>query len=374
MRITIITGPFGCLPPIAIGAVEKIWHKVGMYWISNGQDVVFISKCPPMEMKEDANHIYIKGYDKSVNYIKDLFHDFVYSFRALYRMPKTDIVVLNTIWSPILCLFFKWKFKGVLYNVARFPKKQMGLYRNVDCLSCVSTPIKEAVLMQSPSVKNIVCVIPNPIDTSIYHMREDKSLKNCLSVVYTGRIHREKGIDLLVKAVSILKDRYDVRLKLIGATRIEDGGSGDEYVAYLNECDTHGVIDWIPPIYKPIELANEMSKGDVYCYPSVAETGESFGCAPLEAMALGMPTIVSDLDCFKDFITDGVNGLIFNHRSSNAISELANCIEMIIQNQDLKDRLAEQASKMSLKYSVDAIANQYMVVFKKILNHVKVTD
>jgi glycogen synthase len=38
----------------------------------------------------------------------------------------------------------------------------------------------------------------------------------------------------------------------------------------------------------------------------VAETGEAFGVAPIEAMAYGCAPLVSNLACFRDFIEDGV--------------------------------------------------------------------
>jgi glycosyltransferase involved in cell wall biosynthesis len=46
----------------------------------------------------------------------------------------------------------------------------------------------------------------------------------------------------------------------------------------------------------------------MFVYPCLAEQGETFGLAPLEAVACGAVPIVSDLSCFGDFITPGVNG------------------------------------------------------------------
>ena len=44
MKVNIITGPFGCLPPYAIGAVEKLWYSIGTDMRNKGHQVIFISK------------------------------------------------------------------------------------------------------------------------------------------------------------------------------------------------------------------------------------------------------------------------------------------------------------------------------------------
>lgn len=104
-KINIITSPFGCIPPYAIGAVEKRWKSCGDYYLKKGMDVVFISKSPDEEVENDENNIYIKGYGRTGSWTKDLFLDLIYSFKALWKMPKCDAVVLNTIWSPVLFAF-----------------------------------------------------------------------------------------------------------------------------------------------------------------------------------------------------------------------------------------------------------------------------
>ena len=377
-KINILTGPFCCIPPHSIGAIEKRWFSVGNHWRKKGYYVTFISKIPEKGVinKKDKDNVYIKGYKRTGNRVCDILLDLIYSYKALWNAPESDIIVINSVWGPVLYPLFKKKFKGALYNVARYPKKQMSLYKAVDCLACVSNPIKAAVIQQSSQLKEKVCVIPNPIDTNIYNSKNKKELSVTPILIYTGRVHKEKGLDILVKAISILKQQYNIEIKLriIGATKIEDGGSGDEYVSYLNSLAYSNDIEWIEAIYNPIELAQEIEKGDIYCYPSVAEKGESFGCAPLEAMGLGLPTIVSDLDCFKDFVNNGINGMIFNHRIPNAHLELADCIKKLVTDKTLYSKLSEEAIITASKFSIESVANQYMSVFNKIVNHAPIND
>ena len=359
--IDIITSPFGCIPPHAIGAVEKRWKSCGDYFRSKGIKVVFICKRP--EGGLDDGCLYVNGYERTGSWLKDFLLDFVYSFKALRKAPRADVIVLNTIWSPVLLPLFRGNFKVSVYNVARFPKHQFGLYKAVDALSCVSTAVYDSLIRQTPSVKAKSCVISNFIDTEVFCQRKTHVLPEVPCVVYSGRVHREKGLDLLVKAVEKVRENRIVSLKIIGAYDIERGGSGLGYKKELDELAHGWGIDWVEPIYSPMRLAEEMDKCDIFCYPSVAEKGETFGVAPLEAMALGLPTVVSDLDCFKDFIRDKENGLVFNHRSDFAVDDLAGRISLLLDDPVLYGLLSENASLSSRAFCVEAKAEEYLSLF-----------
>src|SRR5437868_7628952 len=67
----------------------------------------------------------------------------------------------------------------------------------------------------------------------------------------------------------------------------------------------------------------------------------SFGLAPLEAMADGCAVLVSNLDCFHDFIRDGETGFIFDHRTKS-------------DGDSLRDRKSTRlnSSHVSISYAV----------------------
>ena len=367
--INIITSPFGCIPPHAIGAVEKLWKSCGDYYLSKGIKVCFISKKPEVNISNTDTSIYVKGYGRTGSWMKDFLLDLVYSVKALWKMPKCEAVVLNTIWTPVLLPLFRWKYKVSLYNVARFPKRQFGFYKAVDVLSCVSSAVYKSLLEQTPSSEKQACVIANFIDTDIYHPYRRHQLSDHVRILYTGRVHREKGIELLVEAINKLRGNYDVSLKIIGAWDMSRGGSGKEYKDELDGLAKGWSIEWVEPIYNPMELAREMDICDIYCYPSLAEKGETFGVAPLEAMGLGIPTIVSALDCFKDFVTDKESGLIFNHRADNAVDQLVDCFEYIMDSDEHYQHLSERGAVVAFSFNIAQKADEYLTVLNNVQNH-----
>ena len=368
MKITIITGPFGCIPPYALGAIEKRWYNTGKILQEKGNTITFISKRPPLaENNDNCQHLYIKGYNRTGNFKKDLILDFIYSFKTLITLRETDIVVLNSIFSPILCRFFKNKFKVSVYNVARFPKGQIKYYSNIDRLSCVSLAVKNALIKQTPSVVTRAKVISNPVDTNSFYYRKPHK-GNEFIISYSGRVHPEKGLEILVSAYAILCNKYpQLRLKIIGPQDIRNGGGGDEYINKLASLAGKNKIDWITPIEDASLLSDEIEKCDIFCYPSVAEMGETFGVAPLEAMANGRATIVSALECFKDFVIENYNALIFDHRT-NAINNLISKIELLINNDDLRNTLAiNAANSVKENFNTNIIAEKYLEDFHELL-------
>ena len=373
MQIVIIMGPFGYIPPKGIGAIEKLWYDLALEFIKKGHGVEIISKKPVGFQvsdtgNEDIEHIYIPGYRSGAHLAKDLFFDFIYSFNALRKVKKTDILIMNTFWSPLLCRLFRYKYSVSVYNVARYPKGQYRYYCWTDMFCCVSTAVERALKKQLPDKKDKIRTINNPIDTNIYTYRE-KETTDDLIIMYHGRIHPEKGLNILVLAVETLRVKYPgINLVFVGARDIASGGGGEQYVRQLEKM-AKGRITWADPISNPSLLAEKIASCDIYCYPSVAEKGETFGVSPLEAMGIGRPVIVSALECFNDFIEDGVNGFVFDHRSPNAVEELASIIEQLMEHPDWRKEIGVEAFRSSRRFSNSHIADQYLSEFKILLNN-----
>jgi glycosyltransferase involved in cell wall biosynthesis len=371
MKITIITNTFHSIPPHAIGAVEKRWYDVGVLLSEQGHQVTFISKRVDVKKREQGNLSvrYIKGYNPKKNKLSHIFVGILYALKALLIMPKADVLVILSFWAPFLCLLFPWKYKVSVYNVFRFPKGQFKYYKHIDRLSCVSSAVYDEILKQTPSCIRQAKVIPNPVNTSVFKYCEEPTYKNKIIISYAGRVHPEKGLDILVKSFDILKQEItniDIELRIIGSRNNKEFGGGTSYVSVLEDCSNYK-IQFIDPIYDPDKLWREISKCNIFCYPSVAEKGESFGIAPLEAMATGRATVVSSLECFLEFVQDGKNALVFNHRE-NAIGNLTDVLRKLIHDSNLRKNIGEQASITALQFSTQKIANLYLEDFKFLLN------
>lgn len=185
--------------------------------------------------------------------------------------------------------------------------------------------------------------------------------------MYAGRVHKEKGLDILFDAAGLLSRKgIKVKLKIIGTTDCAKGGGGEAFVKRLSAIAPNVDVVWVDAIADAAALAQEMQAGDCFVYPSVADNGETFGVAPLEAMALGMSVVLSDLPCFGDFARPGENSLQFR-RGMDAAVRLAGEVEYLISSPREARRIAENAMRTAAEFSKEKIALQYLRSFMAML-------
>ena len=370
MNITIVQGGLLPIPPVLGGATEKIWFDLGKQFVIMGHDVTHISRkyknFPDNEVIDGVAHKRIEGYflNKSIFFI--IFFDFFYALRALRTIPNNcDIIISNNYWFPIVAFFLK---KIIYVQVGRTPGIQFKFYQRANRFivpsSATELALKKVIKLNYHSkIKIIPHPIPFDVKDKIDIVSKDKT------ILYCGRIHPKKGIENIIKAINYLNIK-NWKVDIIGPWDIEHGGGGTKYYQYLKNLIQNKNINLLPPIFDQEKLMSCYKKASIFLYPS-EDNGETFGVAPLEAMALGCVPIVSDLICFKDFIIHNQNGLIFNHNNNNSYLELAEMITTLINNNELRITLANKAMEVKKTHSLSGISNLLLKDFKLILNKSK---
>lgn len=367
LKIIILQGAFLPVPPIMGGAVEKMWYLLGQKFAARGQTVLHVSKkwsgLPDHEWIGGVEHVRVAGHSTPGSMIFRMVLDAAYTLRILSVIPQdADVIVTNTFWAPLIVPLFS---KAKIYvDVARMPKGQMRFYTAAARLRATSSPVATAIRAELPDSRHFqVGMIPNPLPYEANEAVDISSKRR--SILYCGRIHPEKGLELLASAANALPEGWT--LSIVGPWKTSEGGGGESYLGTLKTLFDASKVHFIEPIYDIGELNLLYKQAAIFVYPSVAEQGETFGLAPLEAMAWGAVPLVSDLACFKDFIVDGENGLIFNHRVSDARSRLSACLSRLIDDQALRYRLAERALKVRVTHSPDSISDLFLSDFERVM-------
>ncbi len=163
-------------------------------------------------------------------------------------------------------------------------------------------------------------------------LRQELSLGNGPILFFVGRLVREKGVHLLLEAVSRLGREFpDLRLVVAGK-----GPEADELK------DLAGRL-WIADQVRFLgfvedEKRNELFRlADVAVFPSLYEP---FGIVALEAMAYGTPLLVADTGGLREIVRHGENGAMMY---TGDVESLVNQLRWLLQNPMIRQQLAQQA-------------------------------
>lgn len=373
MRITIVTGPWLPVPALQGGAIPRLWQGLAEEFVKQGHEACIFARAFPGQPSKETIHgvRYIRwgGFEQSLSIKRDLMKDFIYAALAVKQLPQANILITNSFWFPLFAGFFQNRVGRIVINAARFPKSQYWLYLRAARVAAVSNAIRDAIAQQTPTIAARTKVFPNPIDTKLLTpITEFRNPSMQKTLLFVGRMHPEKGVHLLIEAFNCLSPRHlDWRLRLVGPIAESQGGGGSAYEKRLRDL-AHGVpVEFSGPIFDAAQLAEVYRSADLFCYPSLAERGESFGVAPLEAMATGMAPVVSSLACFHDFISENETGFYFDHRVADPANELAIRLEHAMDNWQHTLTTGKRAAEVAQRFSYTQVARKYLADFEELL-------
>lgn len=371
MRISIVTGPWLPVPAVRGGAMQKSWHGLARELARAGHEVTIVARAfpgqPPAEIFEGVHFRRIRGYSQGRHLAWDLAKDLLYAVNVLPQLPLADILVTNDFWVPALAARWRRSAGAVVVSAGRFPKGQYRLYRRAARVVAISTAVRDAIVTEQPEVGARTVVIPLPLDLELFPPTPPGSADD-RTLLYVGRVHPEKGVEILLRAFARLGERFpEWSLRIVGPVVEKEGGGGEVYLRRLRELARGQRVDFRGPVFDPAALATIYRSADLFCYPSLAERGEAFGVAALESMAAGVAPVVSDLACFRDFLRDGENGWVFDHRSPRAVEALAHTLAQAMEGPALRKRAGSAARTRAEGFSFASIAGKYLEEFSRIV-------
>jgi glycosyltransferase involved in cell wall biosynthesis len=368
MRITIVHGFFLPIPPLAGGAMEKIWWRLAREFSARGHEVVSISRrwpgLPDAETRDGVQLLRLPGRNHSRRLPANLVLDAWWSLRVLRHLPRGDILVSNNVALPALAPRLRPGSGRLVANLNRYPKGQLRTWGRIARLQAASPAIAAAAREQAPALAPLIRVTPNPIDLTLFAPRTSTRAHDEPVVLgFTGRIHPEKGLELLARAARLLASRTDLpawRIVLRGPDDIPRGGGGTAFVDRLRELagplTTDGRWSHEPPEFEPAALAPTYRACDIFVYPTQAEQGEALPVAVLEALASGLPVVATDLSCFAGYVERGRTGELVPLAA--AAEQWADALANLIRDRARRERLASQAraSVTALDFQIQADA------------------
>jgi glycosyltransferase involved in cell wall biosynthesis len=202
--------------------------------------------------------------------------------------------------------------------------------------------------------KEKIIYIPNAFDP-IYGQRVSRYVCENKRVIFVGRLEYEKAPDILLKAwCTVLKKHPGARLKILG-----DGskrGELEKLIAELNiinSVDMEGCVN---------NVRDYLVEAAVFVLPSRIE---GVPLAMLEAMAAGVPVIVTPVGDIPDVIKDHENGIFVKPHD---IEGLGDAISALLDSPETRRNLAEKARLTVQEFSMDRVGMRYIKAYDELLH------
>lgn len=246
------------------------------------------------------------------------------------------------------------RFRPWQFSYARF----LGGY--CDRLVCISESVRRHHKLHSGVPAHKYTVIHNGVDVARF--RRDSAARKRLRkewgipaghvvVGYVGRLAPEKGIDILLSAISHLGARGEP-VNVVIAGQGPRQHMVENFIRYGEggkQCRMLGFVQDVPSL---------LSAVDVVVVPS---RWEGFGLSAAEAMAAGLPVIASDVGHLQDMIVHGETGLLVERGDVVAISE---AIGSLAEDADGRKRLGAAAKKhVTSTYPIEATVSAHEALY-----------
>jgi glycosyltransferase involved in cell wall biosynthesis len=263
--------------------------------------------------------------------------------------PKAGLIAMLAAWV-VRCPVRVYTIFGFVHSSKNGPLRiLMKLTEIVSCrlanrVFCECESIRSLAIQERICPPDKLRVLPawsfNGIQSRIYgRPLHDKTAvrtalgipTDALVVGYLGRIVRDKGIRELLDAFWKLSPQWpQLRLLLIGNSEAEDSLPQSYMNALAADSRVHTVGH-------QRDIVRYLATLDILVHPSYREGLPS---APVEAQALGIPVIVTNIPGCTDAVVEGVTGLIVPPRDTGA---LAAAMESLLMDEQLRIRLGRNA-------------------------------
>ena len=213
---------------------------------------------------------------------------------------------------------------------------------------------KASQLLNLP--QDLFTFIPNGVDVSKFAPKQNSSPTSGQFVVgCCARLSEQKRLDILIRAIAKLAARNNVLLKLAG-----DGPERERLEALVVEL---GIADRVEFLGTQNDVCSFLHSLDLFAMTS---DREGLPYALLEAMATGLPTIVTGVNDMPVVVRDGVDGFVIPKGNINACTEK---IQTLISAPEMRSRFGVSARRRVCEgYSAESCLKKTLAVFESAIS------
>lgn len=344
--------------PQSLGFCREVMIKMR----AMGYEMVAVTS-PGPELDElrdkDGFHCVAVPMERHISIVRDI--KSLIRMIGVFRKEKPQVVHSMTPKAGMICMVAAWltrvpvrihTFTGLVWPTATGLKRRILMM--TDWLTCacathvipegqgVLNDLKNGGITKKPmkvlgygNVRGVDMEFWNEKNADADKMEHIKDTDK-FTFLFVGRIVRDKGINELVEAFMRVREGRNVRLLLVGQYEDNLDPVSEETRMRIEKCED---IVYAGPQYGR-DLLAYYAVSDSFVFPSYRE---GFPNTVLEAGAMGLPSIVTDINGSREIIKNGKNGMIIPPKS---VETLAEAMLRMVEDKTMRKQMAENACEM----------------------------
>lgn len=348
------------------GGAERVFVNLAEYFRNKGYQIVMVTQYRKAEEYELAD-----GIKRVISDImpqettSSRLINFYRRVRKLHRIWKEeapDLVLScvgkNNFMAIVTTMFTKTKPVVSVVGEAKeeYPNRLMRFLANL------LFPYASGVILQtersrsffSEKISRTAVILPNSLNPLFLRKRfQGEREKRIVSV---GRLDSNKNHEMMIRAFASLADRYpEYTLTIYG-----EGELREVLQKLIGSLDLENRV-FLPGVIP--DVADKIEKAAVFLLVSYSE---GISNALIEAMALGLPVIATDVPSggTQELIRHGENGWIIPTGDESAL-EIA--LDTLLSDRELTEKLGKEAHRIQERLAPDKVNEQWRKYFEKII-------
>jgi len=175
---------------------------------------------------------------------------------------------------------------------------------------------------------------------------------NEVIVISVGELQTRKNQEVALRAIAKLSNK-NVRYILCGTGELKD--------RYINLSKELGIENQVKLLGHRYDVPEILAVSDIFVHPSQRE---GFGISVIEAMAVGLPLVTSNVQGIKDYMVNGVNGYMCNPFD---VSSFTKAIKHLVENPSIRKKMSLVNIEKAKQYSVGNSIKEVDEVIQNIL-------
>ena len=329
--------------------------------LSEKYEVVALSspgpEFPIIEEREGVRTIKVQ-MERHISIVKDI--KALIKMIGVFRKEKPTMVHSMTPKAGLLCMIAGWltkvpvrvhTFTGLVWPTEKGLKRRILMTTDRLTCACATHIIPEGEGVKNDLVAGKITKKPlnvlgygnvKGIDLSHFVLSEELKVKSVkirsdkFTFLFVGRIVKDKGINELCQAFNRLAKEEKVRLLLVGPSEDNVDPISDLTREIIKN---NPKIEYVGPQWGD-ELLTYYAASDCFVFPSYRE---GFPNTVMEAGAMGLPSIVTDINGSREIIVQDENGVIIPSHDTEA---LFLAMLKMVRDKDARVKMAGNARQM----------------------------